>query len=268
MLKIVFWNIKRNLRNVDLILNYAKNKNIDIVALCEAPLSEEVVDNYFLQLKHLDIIRNNSIQCFIRKGLKARYVRELARSCIINVKSDELTNLCLVHLPDNQYPESVERQSIAIKQLLDETKKEEIKTNSEKTLFLGDFNKNLCNDAINSFASFNCSYFKSCSGKMRSIYGETKEILYNPMLNLYNDNDNAKIAKGTYFYDNNWYCFDQVIMKTNITNNFDRTSLSILSNLGDGIDLVKQNKINSDYSDHLPIYLELGGLIDGKLLEI
>lgn len=260
MLKIIFWNIKRNLRNVDLILNYAKIKNIDIVALCEAPLNDEITNKYFVLLKHRDIIRNNSIHCFVKKGLNAKYVRELTRSCIINIKSNELTNLCLVHLPDNLYPESAERQSVAIKQLLGEVIKEEIKNNSQKTLFLGDFNKNLCDDAINSFASFNCSYFKSCSGKMRSIYGETKEISYNPMLNVYKDNDDEKIAKGTYFCDNNWYCYDQVIMKTSIVNDFDMKSLMIISDLGDGIELVKHNKINLDYSDHLPVYLELGGL--------
>lgn len=82
------------------------------------------------------------------------------------------------------------------------------------------------------------------------------------MLNVYNDNDNEKIAKGTYYYNNNWYCYDQVIMKAGIVNNFDRKSLMIISDLGDGVELVKHNKINSDYSDHLPIYLELGGLKD------
>lgn len=262
MLKILFWNIKRNLRNVDLILNYAKIKNVDIIALCEAPLNDDITSKYFVLLKHRDNIRNDLIHCFVRKGLNAKYVRELTRSCIINIKSNELTNLCLVHLPDNLYPESAERQSVAIKQLLAEVEKEEIKNKSEKTLFLGDFNKNLCDDAINSFASFNCSYFKSCSGKMRSIYGEMKEISYNPMLNVYNDNDNEKIAKGTYYCNNNWYCYDQVIMKAGIVDNFDRKSLMIISDLGDGVELVKHNKINSDYSDHLPVYLELGGLKD------
>lgn len=260
MLKIIFWNIRGKLSNIDLILNYAKNKNIDIVALCEASLDDEIKDNYFLLLKHHDIIRNNSIQCFVKKELNAKYVRELARSCIINIKSEELTNLCLVHLPANMYPDAEDRQKTAIANLLNEVTNEEIKYKNERTLFLGDFNKNLCDNIINSFTSFNCSYFKSCSGKSQNMYDETKEVTYNPMLNVYNDCDDEDVAKGTYFYKNNWYCYDQVIMKTPIMKNFDRTSLKIISSLGYEIKLVKNNKINDKYSDHLPIYLELGGL--------
>ena len=45
-LRIVFWNTQKKAANISLILQYAKNNDVDIVALCEAKSIEMVDSDY------------------------------------------------------------------------------------------------------------------------------------------------------------------------------------------------------------------------------
>ncbi len=85
-------------------------------------------------------------------------------------------------------------------------------------------------------------------------------MFYNPMWNLFGDNDNKP---GTFYYKKSahlmyfWNTLDQVIIRPGLIDSFNSDSLEIISSVGE-ISLVDENH-RPRLSDHLPIFFSIKG---------
>ena len=96
----------------------------------------------------------------------------------------------------------------------------------------------------------------------RNFNRKTYTTFYNPMWGLSGDLGRGD-ASGTYYgnqYETNeyfWYMFDQIIIRPSLLNYFDSSKLRIVAK-GETYSLVDdQARIQSRYSDHLPIRFTL-----------
>lgn len=92
----------------------------------------------------------------------------------------------------------------------------------------------------------------------RVVDGERYSLFYNPMWGKFGDRQDG--PPGTYYYDKSrlseyfWHMFDQVLIRPELVEQFQNSSLEIISKIG-GTDLLdRSGQPNSkDLSDHLPI---------------
>ncbi|MCK4823091.1 hypothetical protein KA005_45445 [bacterium] len=127
------------------------------------------------------------------------------------------------------------------------------------TIIIGDFNMNPFEKgmvAASAIHSIPCSL--TAKERKRVIKGREYSMFYNPMWNLFGDNDNKP---GTYYYKKAshlvyfWNIFDQVIIRPELIDKFNSKSLEIISKAGE-ISLVDENH-RPCLSDHLPIFFSL-----------
>jgi hypothetical protein len=127
----------------------------------------------------------------------------------------------------------------------------------KKSVIIGDFNMNPFEKGMVSadgFHSIPCSKVIQTKKGKRTIRDREHTMFYNPMWNLLGDIDNKP---GTYYHSSNsynvyfWNILDQVIMRPDLIDYFDKYSLKILTNTGE-ISLIDNNG-KPKVSDHLPI---------------
>ena len=93
----------------------------------------------------------------------------------------------------------------------------------------------------------------------RIVGGKERKYFYNPMWRLMGDDTNSFL--GTYYYRGGqvsyfWNTFDQILLRSSLLEYFESENISIISQVSDQ-SLLKNNKINKTFSDHLPIMIEL-----------
>lgn len=259
-MNFIFWNVKGKQNNVDLILQHAKQNDVDVVAICEAPEDCACTSNTFIMVEHVDEITD--IQVFKRGSIRLKYVRENSHFVLLKLeKNDQVYNIAVVHFPSLLHDEHEIRWRATFQQLNEGLSREEQKQKNKNTLILGDFNRNIFEDSLAAVVvGFNAKLFRFLTERpCQIIDGQQYDILYNPMLNLYKDIGASDKAYGTYFYRENplcWLCFDNVLLKHPIIDKFDSTKLKILDTLV-SISLVRNYKPDRKFSDHLPLYFEI-----------
>ena len=73
--------------------------------------------------------------------------------------------------------------------------------------------------------------------------------------------DDTSGSLGTYYYKGGhisyfWNTFDQILLRPSLLNYFKSEDISIISQIRDK-SLLKNNKIDKSFSDHLPIMIKL-----------
>lgn len=268
-MNFLFWNIgKKNI--AETISMLCNDNDIDILILAESNISEF----HMLQSLNKDKARYNSnspiSQCEkikIYTRFKAEYIapiKENKRYTFrhLTIPNKIKINLIGIHFIDKMNNEEEDQRSEA-ELLVKWINDIETQTDNCNTIVVGDFNMNPFETPMISAKIFNATKSsKVATRETRIVRGITYKYFYNPMWGLLGDL-NSDIA-GTYFYQHsliasyNWNIFDQVILRPDLIDKFDKESLKIIQSLKNGTSLIKNNRPNKDnYSDHLPIMFTL-----------
>lgn len=258
-LKFIFWNIHKNLSNIELITKFGEENGIDIIALCETPYLEGKTWMGYQVVPHVSDYKG--IEVLVRGSINAGYTRELTRYCLLRIQKDHDINCVVAHLNSDLYPSGERYRMADIEKMKEHLGIDEDKFKSKNSLIVGDLNENIFSDNILGWKGFNVKFFKSTirDGTKKMHDDQNQDIFYCPMLQVYKDSRSPTSAKGTYYYagsDLEWLCYDQVLMKKPLADIFDEKKLKILDNLS-GVPLVDNNRPIRDISDHLPIYFEI-----------
>jgi exonuclease III len=252
---IAFWNIcHKNL--VDEIEELCKCNNIDIVCIAENPEGEYLVPGYNL-VKSI-----GKLKIFSRYSLEiVNLLIESERYTILSVENPFIKKIIIAfcHLiPKVNY--SMESKLIE-SQILSKTINDisEIKEN-RNVLISGDFNLNPFDSPMISAGGFHSTNDPEIAKKgSRVVQGKQYMYYYNPMWTFYG---NTKRPFGTFFYYSsdycvlNWEILDNYLLSSDLVQYYKRVELIEYI---DGKNLLHNDgRINrDDYSDHLPVLLEL-----------
>lgn len=258
--KIVFWNIHRKAENIPLILQYARENRVDVVALCETP------NEY--QYDHADYTRfegvkyeNNGLVVFARKYIRMFCSGEKKRFSVYRMESPLACSFAVVHLNSKRTPNAEDYRTIDIQLIKEKLLIAEKKYEDKKSFVVGDLNENVFEEHLIRSHGFNVRYFKCMMKKGTDKKRDIEEdLFYSPLLQEYRDRSEEQLGKGTYYYEDDpigWLCYDQVLMKKQVMDLYKPDSFRILHSLSPSISLVANNKPRLEYSDHLPIQFEL-----------
>lgn len=254
-MNVSFWNTYKN-KDINAILSkMIIKKEIDVMVLAE--YEDSVID--LIQIlggngqvfKKFDIFVCKKIVLLYKDDIKINYKNDSdSYYSVIMSRNGLKFELFMVHFPSKKYSDD-NTQNIVARRLKYDINQE------EKTLIIGDFNCNPFELPIMDMLGL--SAFPSKKMKTRTVQGMKTNCLYNPMWRFFDDFENIP---GTYYYNSNksinyyWNIFDQVLMSNELITNFDSDSLEIVKTIGE-INLIKNEKIDKQISDHLPIFLTL-----------
>lgn len=268
-MNFLFWNTnKKNVNNIlkDIIIE----NSCDIVALAEYnddinsliySLDEENIDMYNFQMivcERITLLTKYKSSFIKRFSDDSHYV-------ILRIphKNPNLQNLlmAIVHLPSKLNANNTDLL-FKINDLISDLESDEEKCGCNNSIILGDFNLNPFESPM---ITARCAHALSCkivaSRQQRKIGKREHKMFYNPMWNLFGDNEGVP---GTYYYSNSgqesyyWNMFDQVIIRPEIIDFFKSSSLKIITETKN-ISLIKEKnkRPNKKISDHLPIFFTI-----------
>ncbi len=260
--RFIFWNIHNNPDNLSRIVNYAIERDIHVIALCEAGCIPKnlFTNDIYRRIEYIYPDNDCDIELLVKKDFikTINYYTENPRYNTIYINELDLI-LAIAHLNSEQSSGAKFYRQVDISNMLEIINRLEERVKNKKTIVLGDLNFGLFDDQMLSFPGLNARLFLSEMKKTSSMHKVVKDCLYNPMLNVYHDNGDADTAKGTYYYKNaleKWCCYDHLLMKQPLVNRFIKNKLEIVSRIGSE-PLIRNNKPIQSISDHLPIYFEL-----------
>ena len=265
MTSILFWNINKKPLLKE-IVTLCHTHEIDILVLAECELSDVKIlqaINPSLDRKYLAPFNPSSYLSFFY-----RYPFE----CITLVKDDGRISmrkisppigndfiLVALHLPSKlrmQDKEQVFECFNAVRSI----EEAETRVGHDRTIVIGDFNMNPFETGIVSAGGFHAVMDRNVACQYsRKVQGKECKYFYNPMWRLMGNNANDYL--GSYYYRGGrlsyfWNTFDQVLLRPSLLNYFKAEDISIIDRIKDK-NLLKNNKIDKFFSDHLPIKIEL-----------
>lgn len=263
-MKIVFWNINgKNL--VQELTLLAQHINPDILILAECSLDSTTVLNC-LNKHDVYYYHQDSICEKIHFFSKYNYsqIRIISSNKRYAVKNISVLGYPIFNLLSLHYPSKLnwnnEDQAAQVSELRNEIEQFEIQQNSTNTVLIGDFNMNPFENSMVQHTGLNSVMSKEIALKGgRMINGKVYSYFYNPMWSFFGDKGKNDKVNGTYYLNNSkpityfWNIFDQVLIRPSFIEYFDEDKLDIITNLGNVNLLNKNNIINKNISDHLPI---------------
>jgi hypothetical protein len=264
VLKFVFWNIGRK-PLINELKEILKDKKADILALAEfdgeanellIALSNDNM-NYYL-IPQIGCQRITILSKIMPKHFHHRAETEYYTIKEISVPGGYKLLVVFIHFPSKLFMTD-DDQMVESQMFKQEIEMAEKQCQNYNTIIIGDFNMNPFEKgmvAASAIHSIPCSL--TAKERKRVIKGREYSMFYNPMWNLFGDNDNKP---GTYYYKKAshlvyfWNIFDQVIIRPGLIDKFNSKSLEIISKAGE-ISLVDENH-RPCLSDHLPIFFSL-----------
>ena len=242
-----------------------QNKQPDILALAE--FTGEAKDLLcFLSDDNMNYYVIPQIGCqriTILSKLKPKHFQHRAETEYYTIKELFVPGwykllVAFIHFPSKLFATD-DDQMVESQMFKQEIEMAEKQCQNYNTIIIGDFNMNPFEKgmaAASAIHSIPCSL--TAKERKRVIKGREYSMFYNPMWNLFGDNDNKP---GTYYYKKAshlvyfWNIFDQVIIRPGLIDKFNSKSLEIISKAGE-ISLVDENH-RPCLSDHLPIFFSL-----------
>ena len=267
MLRFLFWNICKNDIG-HLIAGIASERNVDVVILAECPDPLMVLRELNRSSRHIyfyEVSTTKKIHVFSRLpqgsvvglgdhgGLTFRRVAPPVGKDILIVG---------VHMSSKLHM-SEQDQTLDCTALVRKIQEYEQRIGHRRTIVVGDFNINPFEDGLIGAHCFHAaSSRRIAQWGERVVRGEAYRFFYNPMWSHFGDRGPS--PPGTYFYQKSsatdlfWNMFDQVLLRPEVLESFDDSSLEIVTNAA-GINLLgpdgRPNR--SEASDHLPILFAL-----------
>lgn len=277
-MNFLFWNIRgRDIREggrylLSALHSIIEEESIDVVALAEYEEYSEQLDAELVYKKRFTRLKNPSgiqekVELFYnpqKVAIKIKHNKDNTTALqLIGTESGMTLNGFFCHLPSKLRRQPADQRDIA-NDFMDEVRTYEKQESNDKTFICGDFNMCPYEEGM-----INSKCFHSIMDAdvvrnypSRNFNRKTYTTFYNPMWGLSGDLGRGD-ASGTYYgnqYETNeyfWYMFDQIIIRPSLLNYFDSSKLRIVAK-GETYSLVDdQARIQSRYSDHLPIRFTL-----------
>ncbi|MGD1917680.1 MAG: hypothetical protein ACFCAD_01620 [Pleurocapsa sp.] len=167
--------------------------------------------------------------------------------------------LVALHLPSKLRMKDEEQvfECVSVIQSIEEA---ETRVGHDRTLVIGDFNMNPFETGMVSAGGFHAVMDRNEAVKSsRKVQGKECKYFYNPMWRVMGNDTNDCL--GSYYYRGGrlsyfWNTFDQVLLRPSLLDYFKSEDVSIISSIGSQ-SLIKNNKIDQSFSDHLPILIKL-----------
>ncbi len=265
MTTILFWNIS-NKPLLEEIVCLCHTNEVDILVLAECKLSDVEIllaINPDIERKYLAPFNPSSYLSFFYRYPPEciSLVRDEGRTAIRRVSPPIGNDFILValHLPSKLYMSDDEQiyKCVDVAQVIEEA---ESRVQHDRTLVIGDFNMNPFENGVVSARGFHAVMDRNIASKgSRKFQKRDCKYFYNPMWRLMGNDTNGCL--GTYYYGSGyisyfWNAFDQVLLRPSLLDYFKSEDVSIITQVGDK-NLLKNNKIDKSFSDHLPIMIKL-----------
>lgn len=262
-MKLLFWNINKK-PLINEIKWLCDTYDVDILILAENPMDDNNVcsklnencDRFF----HVPFHPSRRITFYSRYQLDIitdsnwGSVRKITHPIGVEFL------LVAVHLPSKLHF-STEEQGLYSRRIIDEINSREQEHEHTRTLVIGDFNMNPFDSGMIKSEGFHAVMDKNIAlKKHRTVSGKRREYFYNPMWSRMGDTSIG--AAGTHYYNKStpinyfWNTFDQVLIRPSLLPAFNDKNLKIIEIINDE-SLMKNGKISKQFSDHLPLLIEL-----------
>lgn len=270
MCRIVFWNLKRK-DLTHLVCELALETKADVLVLNECSVRIETtlsalisrVDHHYFVPQSISIDR---FHCFCRQpSLDLTEVHEGFRTSVrkLNLGARHAL-LGLVHGVDLRNYDSESRQSFA-QSVADEIRFVKDQQGHNRFILIGDFNMNPYERGMNLAKGYNAMMTRDCVAVgQRTFLEKQYDLYYNPMWSLLGDGSEG--PAGTVYDTSNqgpygWSMLDQVLINHTLVDEFQ--CVRILSSAGSNrLTNAKGRPDSRNASDHLPILVELKGIVD------
>ncbi len=260
-MKYFFWNTHNE--KINKLLEAIILKNMyDIVILAEYNDNiNELIDRLYerdMNYQNISTSKDERITFLTKqKKFKAAFSEQYFTIRLFKLSKEDIKIVCGVHLPGKGYAEDGDRRVI-LQEIVEKVEQLETKYKTKKTIIVGDFNANPFENCMVEATGLHSVSSSEIAKKLsRNVKGKTYNMFYNPMWNKFGDFEGTP---GTYYYRKSvvrevfWNIFDQVIIRPQIIDKFNKKSLNIIHEIDDE-SLIRNNKII--ISDHLPLEFEI-----------
>lgn len=223
-------------------------------------------------VRQLNALRPEQPYLEITQGSsRLKFFSRLPLQCIVPIFDDGHTALRLVkpplgspilvaaaHLRSKLWADDRD-QHFAASQLRKAILDAEHSIDLKRTLVIGDLNMDPYDEGMLSANGLHAVMDKHTANEIRrTVYGEEFEYFYNPMWSRLGDDSVG--PPGTFYYRKSgvvsrfWNTFDQILLRPELIQYYRPNLLKVIDSIN-GTSLIKENKIDRDVSDHLPIMI-------------
>ncbi len=247
--------------------------NVDILILAECTHTQLFPDNILLALNpegqkaefHYAPSKCDRIQIFTR--FSDSFVKPISESERYTLRRLTLPGrdallLVAAHLLSQLHAKE-STLIFEVGQFAEEIRRTEKELGHSRTIVVGDLNMNPFSDGVVSASGLHGVMTQEIARKkLRTVQGRDYPFFYNPMWRCLGGSTIA--PAGTYYYRSSdhvcyfWNTFDQVLIRPDLLDQWDDTSLQILTNDGTQ-SLLMPNALpdKTNFSDHLPLLFRL-----------
>jgi len=280
---IAFWNIDKNTHLGDVLIDFVKERDIDILFLAETKSKkkngndiDEIVFDFIRKSKKMlnknyYIVPNNDFRVKVISNYPIDYFTqkdELISSSRWSAFTLKIPNIIELNLFPVHFYSKVNwsNDSLALEcvNFSRDINTVEKKTHCSNSILIGDFNMSpfengiVASNGLNALQDLGYLYENE---KGRKIDGTYYKYFYNPMWNFLGDSDKPS---GTMYHrasghiSHEWHLYDQILIRPKLKKHFNNKSVSIVTEIM-GQSLLKAYRRPDDkkFSDHLPIIIEL-----------
>ena len=265
-MKLLFWNVHRNININDILAQAILETNADIIGLAE--YNDIIINDLLHKLNTTD----NPYYAFPFLGCKriniiskinSHLCKPLFQCSYYSIwnfpyRETERINIAFVHFPIC-YLKEYDKIDIVdeLREVVENCEKE---TKCINSLIVGDYNMNPFEKQIYAGNGLNATPVSSIARKSsRNVRNKERLFFYNPMWNLLGDFNSPS---GSYYkYESGveclfWNLFDQVCIRPSLIDSFKQDQLKYLTQINK-INLLKNSIPDVEISDHLPLFFEL-----------
>lgn len=268
MTNILFWNSYRG-SATSFLQPICFENNVDILILSEEPTEKSIIENSLNSIEGLQKYREFSpvksdIRFFLKNGSGSLHLaKDDGRRISLRTYVDGKGNRALlagVHLPSKGFSGDTDQayEGRRLRAAIEET---EQRLGIDKTIIIGDMNMSPFEPGMTAADGLHGIMDAEIAKKKSRIFREKNwSYFYNPMWSRMGDESDG--PSGTYFSNGSnldpihWHTFDQILLRPSLIDAYKKGEISVLTKIG-STPLIKNNKIDKNISDHLPILLSI-----------
>lgn len=268
MTRLLFWNLKKNLRLLRLLGDVIRERDVDVIVTAENPLEprrmakslSEVAGQKFVL--HSGKI-NKRITVFASKSIKIGPPIAESKYLVVypfNVGPHEvlLASIHGISRLENEL-EGLNEEACNAAEFLRDT---EVARKHRRTVLIGDFNLNPFDRGMATARGFYGVMSRAdAARKIQRLNFREYPLFYNPMWSRLGDESPG--PPGSYYRSRTehlsyyWHTYDQVLIRPELFPCFDARNLEVLTRIG-SVELLRNRIPDAEnLSDHLPVLIGL-----------
>lgn len=264
---LLFWNVKKGAAT-SYVPAVCAEHNVDVAILVEEPSDAATLARHFNAAGASDYKEYAPVPSEVRivsrlpEGRISLVSDRGGRCSIRSIVRDDGSSIIVAacHITSRIHYDD-EDQYFQVRQIRTYIENAEKNLGHCNTIIIGDMNMNPFDVGMSAFDGFHGVMSRGVASKLRRTFsGESSTFFYNPMWSRLGDESHG--PPGTYFYSGArnvqhfWHTFDQVLMRPGVAVDYKPENLKVLTKIGSK-NLIRNNKIDSSISDHLPIVLDV-----------